>query len=82
MKIHKKKITENQTNYYFTRSRTHCLMVQYDKTEDYGIYSTSSADFKISIHHNNSFVKKELTEIDIKEVPKAVVSALSYLNRA
>lgn len=78
MTIHKKNISENETNYYFTKTKNKCLLVVYDKKKDYGTYSTSFIELKIEICFNNAFVKKELVAIEINEVPYVILQVLNY----
>jgi hypothetical protein len=81
MKIHKFIQSKNITNYYFTKSKWKCVMVEYDKTMDFGYNSASGTYFRQSIiHYNNAFITKDFIEITISDVPKPIQDLLSYLS--
>lgn len=78
--IHKRQISKSITAYYFTKSKTQCLRVEYDKGWDFGKKSPSGARLNhIEINYQNSWIKDELTEIKIEEVPEIIVDILRYL---
>ncbi|MDR2919702.1 MAG: hypothetical protein LBV72_10115 [Tannerella sp.] len=78
--IHCKKHSDNITTYYFTKSKDKCLLIRYDKQWDFGKNSPSGAHFsEIEIHNMNSFIKDDLTEIKIEDVPEAIIDLLSFL---
>lgn len=80
MKIHKMIMSKTRTNFYFTKNKRNCLMIEYDSSMDFGKHSTSGAYFhKLEIHYNNAWIKKELIEINIEEVPECVRDILTYL---
>ncbi len=80
MEIHRKKLNDNITVFYFTRNKNQCLRVEYKKNYDFGEHSTSGTDLEITIHYQNSWVKDELEEITISDVPKCITDTLNYLN--
>lgn len=56
-------------------------MVKYDSREDYGENSNSGTWIsQIIFHQNNAFIKKELSEIKLSEVPESVIRILKYLS--
>lgn len=78
--IHKHQVSKTITAYYFTKSKTQCLRVEYDKSWDFGKDSPSGARLNsIEINYQNSWIKDELTEIKIEDVPEAIVDVLRYL---
>lgn len=78
--IHKKQVSKTITAYYFTKSKTQCLRVEYDQSWDFGKKSSSGARLNgIEINYQNSWVKDELTEIKIEDVPEVIVDVLRYL---
>ena len=80
MKIHKAIMSKTRTNFYFTKNKRNCLMIEYDSSMDFGKFSTSGTYInKLEIHYNNGWVKKDLIEISINEVPESVVDILTYL---
>lgn len=81
MKIHRKKL-EHEVNtivYFFTKSRNECLAIEHDLTDDYGEHDTSGTRLKVIIHYKNSWVKKNLEEIKMADVPKRIKDVLTYL---
>jgi hypothetical protein len=79
-KVHKKVHSSTITNYYFTKDKNNCLMIEYDSREDYGENSTSGTWIsRIIFHQNNAFTKKELSEIKLSEVPESIIRILQYL---
>lgn len=61
--IHKKQISKDVTNYYFTKSKDNCLCVEYNSKWDFGKQSASGARLdSIEIHYKNSWIKKNLIE--------------------
>ena len=78
--IHKSQVSKNITAYFFTKSKNKCLRVEYDKSWDFGKKSPSGAQIShIEINYKNSYVKDELTEIKIQDVPECIVDVLRYL---
>ena len=81
LKIHKFVQDKNITTYYFTKSKNKCLMIDYDKSEDYGQNSSSGTRIaRLIIHYQNSFKTDDLIEIVISEVPKCIQDILEYFN--
>lgn len=79
--IHKRQISKTKTTYYFTKSKNRCLCIEYDKSWDFGKDSPSGTQIHfIEIHHQNSFVKDNLTETTLQDIPMAVIDILSYLS--
>ena len=78
--IHKSQVSKNITAYYFTKSKNQCLRIEYDKQWDFGKKSPSGARLNsIEINYQNSYIKDELTEIKIEDVPECIVDVLRYL---
>jgi len=79
MTIHKRQITKEITAYYFTKSKNFCLRVEYNKKRDYGKSASGAQLDKIEIHYRNSWIKDELIEIKIEDVPSVIIDVLTYL---
>ena len=78
--IHKKQINKGRTNYYFTKSKNRCLVIEYEESWDFGKKSTSGTTFHyIQIHYQNSWIKDELKEITLSDVPPVIKDLLRYL---
>jgi hypothetical protein len=79
--IHKSKNPDNTTTYFFTKSKNECISIVYvyDKQWDYGKSSSGVHLSDIEIHYHNSYIKDNLTEIQLKDVPEAIIDLLSYL---
>ncbi len=78
--IHKKQISKEVTNYYFTKSKDNCLCVEYNPEWDFGKQSASGARLEsVEIHYKNSWIRKDLIEIKIEEVPQTIIDVLSFL---
>lgn len=77
--IHKKQISKEITAYYFGKSKNRCLRVEYNKAWDFGKSSSGARLDGIEIHYRNSWVKDELTEIKIDDVPSVIIDVLKYL---
>lgn len=77
--IHKKQITKETTAYYFTKSKNRCLRVEYNRSLDFGKTASGARLDRIEIHYRNSWVKDELTEIKIEDVPSVIIDVLQYL---
>lgn len=77
--IHKKQITKEITAYYFTKSKNRCLRVEYNKAWDFGKTASGAHLDRIEIHYRNSWVKDELIEIKIEDVPSVIIDVLQYL---
>ena len=77
--IHKKEVSKNITTYFFTKSKNHCLCVEYNKELDFGKSASGARLDNIEIHYLNSWVKDKLTEIKIEDVPSAIIDVLRYL---
>lgn len=67
--------------YYFTKDDSHCLSVEYNPNNDFGIGNPSGARLElVEIHTNNGFIfGKEHKELDLDEVPECILELLSYL---
>jgi len=70
----------NAINYYFIKDKNKCLLIKHDINDDYGEHDTSGARLEITIHYQNSYVKKNLEKINIEDVPKRVKDVLTYLS--
>lgn len=80
MKIHKKELSKDVTVYYFTKNNKECLLIRFDKSMSFGKNSTSGTYIdKLEINYNNSFIKKDLIEIKLSDVPEVIVDILKYL---
>jgi len=78
--IHKHQVSKSITSYIFTKSKNECLRGEYDANWEFGKKSPSGARLtNIEINYQNSWVKDELTEIKIEDVPEVVVDILRYL---
>nr|WP_297913346.1 hypothetical protein [uncultured Allomuricauda sp.] len=68
-------------NYYFTKNKNQCLMVEYNKKYDFGKHSDGGCrDLEVIIHYQNSWViSPEHEEIKIEQVPDAIRDVLTYL---
>lgn len=79
IQVHKFERSPNETTYFFTKSRNECLSIVYDKQWDFGKSSSGVHLKEIEIHYYNSYVKDNLTEIRLEDVPEAIIDLLSYL---
>ncbi|NDV83388.1 hypothetical protein [Bacteroides sp. 51] len=78
--VHKAENPDGTTTYYFTKSKTECLCLEYNKKWDYGKKDSSGTHISdIEIYSNNSFNTSELIEIGINEVPESIIDLLSFL---
>lgn len=77
--IHKLQISKYITTYYFTKSENRCLCVECDIRNIYSKESTSGSTMEIEIHYQNSWIKENLTQITIDDVPQVIKDVLRYL---
>jgi hypothetical protein len=78
MQIHKFIVSKNQVNYFFTKSQSKCLLVEYNPNEDY--FGTSSGTkLEITIHEYNAFFIEKFEKITLADVPMSIQSVLTYL---
>lgn len=77
--IHCSQNPDSTTTYFFTKSEDECLSIIYDKKWDFGKSPSGVQLDEIQIHYNNSFIKDNLTEIKLEDVPEAIIDLLSYL---
>ena len=79
MLIHFKTQPYGTTTYYFTKSKNECLLVNYNESWDFGKSPSGARLDVIEIFHKNSFILDDKIEINIEDVPEAIIDVLSYL---
>jgi hypothetical protein len=82
MEIHRTKNKDRCTitTYFFTKNKNQCLCIEHDTYWDFGEYSSSgTSNIKVEIHYQNSWVKDELEQITMADVPKRIKDVLTYL---
>ena len=77
--IHKKKISETRTIFYFTKSNRRCLEIEYNVNYDYDRGASGFETTHVQIFYFNSFKLENLTKIKISDVPKPILDILTYL---
>lgn len=77
--IHKSQVSKDITAYFFTKSKNKCLRVEYNSYWDFGKSPSGARLDHIEIHYQNSWVKDNLTEIKIEDVPECIIDVLRYL---
>lgn len=77
--IHKKKISETRTMFYFTKSKRRCLEIEYNSNYDYDKGASGFETTHVQVFYYNSFRVENLTKIEICDVPKPIIDILSYV---
>ena len=77
--IHKKKISETRTMFYFTKNKRRCLEIEYNSNYDYDRGASGFESTHVQVFYHNSFRIENLTKIEIGDVPKPIIDILSYL---
>jgi hypothetical protein len=79
MLIHKNVISKNQVNYYFTKDKDNCLLIEYNPNRDYP-GTSSGPELLIQIHDDNAFLVDNFQIIELKEVPQRIIQLLSFIS--